>query len=76
MWVKDAAKRTAQNTVSNPSTMSSVYAMISANAALVLITVATSLLNRQITRLAEDFENEGGFSERLYRLRTNKRNKR
>jgi four helix bundle suffix protein len=73
MWVKDAAKRTAQNTASNPSTMSGVYAMISANAALVLINVACGLLNRQITALANEFEQKGGFSERMYRIRSNSR---
>jgi four helix bundle suffix protein len=73
MWVKDAAKRTAQNTASNPSTMSGVYAMISANAALVLINVACGLLNRQITALAAEFEQKGGFSERMYRIRSNRR---
>jgi four helix bundle suffix protein len=41
-----------------------------ANAAHVLIGVATSLLARQIDRLAKDFESEGGFTERLYRIRT------
>jgi four helix bundle suffix protein len=73
MWVKDAAKRSAQNTVSNPSTMSGVYAMISANAALVLINVACGLLSRQISALANEFEQKGGFSERMYRIRSNRR---
>jgi len=50
-----------------------LYAEISANAVLVLLAVACSLLNRQVARLAEDFENEGGFSERLYRVRCKKR---
>jgi len=50
-----------------------VYPEISANAALVLLTVACSLLNRQIERLAQDFETQGGFTERLYRVRTGKR---
>ncbi|NEX15025.1 MAG: four helix bundle protein, partial [Prosthecochloris sp.] len=35
--------------------------------------VACSLLDRQVAKLAEDFENEGGFTERLYRVRTAKR---
>jgi len=59
---------------STKSTLSTkVYPEISANAALVLITVACSLLDRQVNRLAHDFENEGGFTERLYRVRTAKR---
>ena len=51
----------------------SLYPEISANAALVLLAVACSLLDRQVARLAEDFEKEGGFSERLYRIRKQKR---
>ena len=51
----------------------STYQEIAANAALVLITVACSLLDRQIAAQAQAFENEGGFTERLYRVRTAKR---
>ena len=46
-----------------------------ANAGHVLIGVATSLLARQIDRLAKDFENEGGFTERLYNIRTQTKRK-
>jgi four helix bundle suffix protein len=46
---------------------------IEANAALVLITVACSLLDRQIAAQAAAFEKEGGFSERLYRARSDSR---
>jgi four helix bundle suffix protein len=49
------------------------YPELAANAALVLLAVACSLLDRQIAVLAEAFENEGGFTERLYRVRTAKR---
>lgn len=45
------------------------YAEIAANAAHVLVGVACALLDRQIERLAADFEREGGFTERLYRVR-------
>jgi four helix bundle suffix protein len=63
-----------QSTPSTTSTQSTrFYPEISANAVLVLIAVACSLLDRQVQRLAEDFENEGGFSERLYRVRNRKR---
>jgi four helix bundle suffix protein len=53
--------------------MQSIYAEISANAALVLIGVAISLLDRQTAALANAFETEGGFTERLYRTRQGKR---
>ncbi|MCC5808621.1 MAG: four helix bundle protein [Opitutales bacterium] len=49
------------------------YEEIAANAAHVLIGVACSLLDRQIARLATDFEKEGGFTERLYRIRQQNR---
>ena len=50
-------------------------ACLAANAALSLLNLACYLLDRQVTRLAEDFENEGGFTERLYRVRTARRNR-
>ncbi len=66
-----------ETTMLTRSTLSTrVYPEVSANAALVLITVACSLLDRQVERLALDFENEGGFTERLYRVRSEKRRKR
>ncbi len=57
---------------STPSTRSN-YSELSANAVLVLIAVANSLLNRQLTAQASAFEQEGGFTERLYRQRQIKR---
>jgi four helix bundle suffix protein len=47
----------------------SKYAGTAANAALVLIGVAMALLDRQIAAQAETFQTEGGFTERLYRVR-------
>jgi four helix bundle suffix protein len=58
---------------STPSTRST-YPEIAANAALVLITVAVSLLERQLAAQAAAFEKEGGFTERLYRTRRDRRN--
>jgi four helix bundle suffix protein len=49
------------------------YAEIAANGALTLINVAGALLDRQIAAQAIGFENEGGFTERLYRTRSRKR---
>lgn len=49
------------------------YAGAAANAALVLIGVAVALLNRQIGSLAAAFGEEGGFTERLYRTRRQRR---
>ncbi len=58
-----------QSTKSTPST----YPEIAANAALVLIAVACSLLDRQLAAQAEAFVEEGGFTERLHRVRTERR---
>jgi four helix bundle suffix protein len=61
---------------STPSTRSirpSSYPEIAANSALVLIAVACSLLDRQLAAQAETFRKEGGFTERLYRMRTKSR---
>ena len=55
------------------SSMSSTYPSIAANAALTLVTVACSLLDRQLTAQASAFEQEGGFTERLYQRRQSKR---
>jgi four helix bundle suffix protein len=46
---------------------------IYANTMICLIRQETFLLTRQLARLAKDFENNGGFTERLYRKRNGKR---
>lgn len=62
------------STASTTSTLSTrTYPELSANAALVLLAVACALLDRQVARLADDFEQGGGFTERLYRVRKQKR---
>jgi four helix bundle suffix protein len=45
------------------------YPELAANAALVLIGVASALLDRQLKHLEQRFLDEGGFTERLYRAR-------
>ncbi len=74
-WVKETARGKGLNGQYGPSSRSieSIYAEISANAALVLIGVAVALLDRQLTAQAAAFENEGGFTERLYRTRRDRR---
>ncbi|MDP8241269.1 MAG: four helix bundle suffix domain-containing protein [Candidatus Hatepunaea meridiana] len=46
---------------------------IAANAVLVLIGVTCSLLDRQLATQAEAFLKEGGFTERIYRMRVQNR---
>jgi four helix bundle suffix protein len=72
-----ASTVSTQSTKSMPSTSSidSPYSEIAANAALVLIGVAGSLLDRQLAAQAGKFEEEGGFTERLHRVRTQARRK-
>lgn len=58
-----------ESTNANPLT----YPELAANAALTLIAVACCLLDRQMAAQADTFESEGGFSERLYRLRSRRK---
>jgi four helix bundle suffix protein len=44
-----------------------------ANAALSLLNLCCHLLDRQLAAQAEAFEKEGGFTERLYRIRNQRR---
>ncbi|MFA4839558.1 MAG: four helix bundle suffix domain-containing protein [Candidatus Neomarinimicrobiota bacterium] len=50
--------------------------VLAANAALSLINLATYLLDRLLAAQAKAFESEGGFTERLYRTRSEKRSSR
>ncbi len=66
---------TSDSTASTTSTKST-YAEITANGALALLAVACSLLDRQIASLEKAFVEEGGFTERLYKVRSQHRNRR
>jgi four helix bundle suffix protein len=74
----DSSTQSIQSTSSTSSTSftPSTHQEIAANGALLLIDVACSLLDRQITAQATSFENEGGFTERLYHRRQQARKKR
>lgn len=72
-WVAEVARGNGQNRSSIASLKSILYPEISANAVLVLIGVAVSLLDRQIKAQADAFEKQGGFTERLYRTRQARR---
>jgi len=80
-WVQEIHGRDRQDgqgggSMESIPSIKSRYAEISANAALVLIGVTTALLNRQVAAQAKSFETEGGFTERLYRTRRNKKSRR
>jgi len=51
------------------ASIKSTYPELAANAVLVLIGVTVSLLDRQLAAQAKAFEEQGGFTERLYRVR-------
>lgn len=86
-WVREVHEKGGQHGQNGPvgqggpsmeSIMStqSTYPEIAANATLILIAVACSLLDRQLLSQARAFEKEGGFTERLYRRRVQARRKR
>lgn len=54
----------------------SLPAVLAADGALSLLNLCIYLLDRQIEAQAKAFEKEGGFTERLYRRRTEIRNQR
>jgi four helix bundle suffix protein len=62
-------------TASTPSTKStpSTFSEIAANGALALLAVACHLLDRQLAAQEKAFVEEGGFTERLYRVRSERR---
>lgn len=70
-WVREVRNHELQN--GNDS--APCYQEISANAALILIGITCALLDRQLDALAKAFTNEGGFTERLYRVRSASRKK-
>jgi four helix bundle suffix protein len=79
-WVREIYERgngqngqDGQKTDQSIPSIKSTYPGIAANATLVLIGVAVALLDRQIAAQAKAFETEGGFTERLYRVRQNRR---
>jgi four helix bundle suffix protein len=69
-----ASTPSTKSTASTPSPSSTpTYREIVANGALVLIAGASSLLDRQLAAQEKAFLAEGGFTERLYRMRTQRR---
>ncbi len=62
----------APSTASTQSTGSTLDEVL-ANGALLLINVASALLDRQVAARAAAFEQDGGFTERLYAARQARR---
>ena len=59
--------------VSDKSDKSDKKAEVAANVMICLINQETFLLGRQLSRLEQEFVEEGGFTERLYRIRSARR---
>ena len=55
---------------SDASDKNAIKQEVAANTMICLINQERFLPGRQITRLAADFETQGGFTERLYRMRS------
>ena len=68
-------RRVMASLVSDLSDKNTIKQEVAANTMICLINQETYLLGRQVARLANDFENEGGFTERLYKIRSEKRKK-
>jgi four helix bundle suffix protein len=65
--------RSDQSDVSDPYRIKTASPEVAANTIICLINQASFLLGRQLQRLEEQFLNEGGFTERLYRQRQSRR---
>ena len=63
------------NMVSDKSDKTLLKQEVAANTMICLINQETYLLGRQITKLAMNFKENGGFTERLYRVRSENRKK-
>jgi four helix bundle suffix protein len=78
-WVKEVHERERQSGLGGQREHTgqrrrpATYPEIAANAALILLSVSCALLDRQIAAQAAAFETEGGFTERLYRVRSQRR---
>ncbi|MEW6586425.1 MAG: four helix bundle suffix domain-containing protein [Nitrospirota bacterium] len=60
--------------VSDEYSLKAASSEVAANTLICLINQASYLLGRQLQRLEQEFLDEGGFTERLYRVRTELRN--
>ena len=78
IWGKDSAealavRRKYRSDTSDPYGIKTVSAEVAANTIICLINQASFLLGRQLKKLEHAFLAEGGFTERLYRKRHERR---
>jgi restriction system protein len=62
-----------KNELLDPYGIANAAPEVAANTLLCLINQAIYLLKRQVEKLEQDFVEEGGFTEKLYRVRTQRR---
>jgi four helix bundle suffix protein len=80
LWVKEQHRKQQngrdgrnRQSIRSIASIAEPVEAVAANAALTLIAVASSLLDRQLAAQAAAFEKHGGFTERLHRVRTARR---
>ena len=73
VWAKDEKSRFNAWSVSVRDRPCPSTAEIVANACLSLLNIDCALLDRQLASLAKSFERDGGFTERMYRVRSERR---
>lgn len=67
--------KAGQKSMASTKSTVSTFPEIAANGVLALLAVACSLLDRQIAAQEKAFVKEGGFTERLYKVRSQRRNR-
>lgn len=69
----DRSDRSDKSDLSDPYNIKTATPEVAANTMICLINQASYLLGRQLQKLEQNFLENGGFTERLYRERTNTR---
>lgn len=69
----DLSDKAGRSDMSDPYCFKTASPEVAANTIICLINQASYLLGRQLQKLEEQFLNEGGFTERLYRERQQRR---
>jgi restriction system protein len=84
LWAKDSSEAMAvrrnylsdnsnQSASSDPCNLKTASPEVAANVLICLVNQASYLLHRQLKRLEQDFLEHGGFTERLYTVRSQAR---
>jgi len=71
--LSDRSDESDRSELLDPYGIANAMSEVAANTLLCLINQAIYLLKRQIEKLEQDFIEEGGFTEKLYRVRTQRR---